>query len=189
VPYPQLKGADPLARAFEAAGLGWGQAIISFGAIVSMTAVLLVFQMGQPRIFFSMSRDGLLPSAFRAVHPRFHTPHVTTIVTGVVVALGATFLDDDETYDLTNIGTLFAFLVVCLGVLALRLRDPDRPRPFRVPFVWLVAPLGAAACLFVMLGLPRTAWIRFGVWMAVGIALYFGYGFWHSRLRERSGSA
>jgi APA family basic amino acid/polyamine antiporter len=185
VPYTQLKGADPLARAFEVAGIGWGQAVISAGAIVSMTAVLLVFQMGQPRIFFSMSRDGLLPSAFRAVHPRFRTPHVTTIVTGVVVALLSTFLDDDETYDLTNIGTLFAFLVVCVGVLALRLRDPDRPRPFRVPFVWGVAPLGAFACLFVMLGLPRTAWIRFGVWMAVGIAIYFGYGFWHSRLRDR----
>jgi APA family basic amino acid/polyamine antiporter len=183
VPYQQLKGSDPLARAFEVAGLGWGQAIISFGAIVSMTAVLLVFQLGQPRIFFSMSRDGLLPPTFRKVHPRFHTPHVTTIVTGVVVALGSTLLDDDETYDLTNIGTLFAFLVVCLGVLALRLRDPDRPRPFRVPLVWVVAPVGALACLFVMLGLPTAAWIRFGVWMTIGIALYFSYGFRHSRVR------
>jgi APA family basic amino acid/polyamine antiporter len=189
VPYQQLKGADPLARAFEVAGIGWGQAIISFGAIVSMTAVLLVFQMGQPRIFFSMSRDGLLPPAFAHVHPRFRTPHVTTIVTGVVVALGSTLLDDDETYDLTNIGTLFAFLVVCLGVLALRLRDPHCPRPFRVPFVWGVAPLGALACLFVMLGLPRAAWIRFGVWMALGIVIYLAYGFRHSRLQHRPGPA
>jgi APA family basic amino acid/polyamine antiporter len=188
VPYQQLKGSDPLARAFEVAGIGWGQAIISFGAIVSMTAVLLVFQLGQPRIFFSMSRDGLLPPRFRAVHPRFHTPHVTTIVTGIVVALGATLLDDDETYDLTNIGTLFAFLVVCLGVLALRVRDPHRPRPFRVPFVWLVAPLGAAACLFVMMGLPTAAWIRFGVWLVIGVILYFGYGYRHSRLTERAGA-
>jgi APA family basic amino acid/polyamine antiporter len=186
VPYQQLKGSDPLARAFEVAGIGWGQAIISFGAIVSMTAVLLVFQLGQPRIFFSMSRDGLLPPRFRAVHPRFRTPHVTTIVTGVVVALGATLLDDDETYDLTNIGTLFAFLVVCLGVLALRVRDPHRPRPFRVPFVWLVAPLGAAACLFVMLGLPTAAWIRFGAWLVIGVILYFGYGYRHSRLTGRA---
>jgi APA family basic amino acid/polyamine antiporter len=185
VPYGQLKGSDPLARAFEAAGIGWGQAIISFGAIVSMTAVLLVFQLGQPRIFFSMSRDGLLPPVFRAVHPVYRTPHVTTIVTGAVVALGATLLDDDETYDLTNIGTLFAFLVVCLGVLALRLRDPDRPRPFRVPLVWAVAPLGAVSCLFVMTGLPRTAWIRFGVWMLIGIAVYFAYGYRNSRLRTR----
>jgi APA family basic amino acid/polyamine antiporter len=187
VPYTELKGADPLARAFEAAGIGWGQAIIAFGAIVSMTAVLLVFQLGQPRIFFSMSRDGLLPPAFRAVHPRFRTPHVTTIVTGIVVALGSSILDDDETYDLTNIGTLFAFFVVSIGVLALRLKDPHRPRPFRVPFVWLVAPLGAIACVVVMLGLPRTAWIRFGVWMALGALVYFLYGIRHSRLRATPG--
>jgi APA family basic amino acid/polyamine antiporter len=183
VPYQQLKGSDPLARAFEVAGIGWGQAIISLGAVISMTAVLLVFQMGQPRIFFSMSRDGLLPPAFRAVHPRYRTPHVTTILTGVVVALGATLLDDDETYDLTNIGTLFAFLVVCLGVMALRIKDPGRPRPFRVPLVWLVAPLGAAACVYVMAGLPRAAWVRFGWWMAAGLVFYFLYGFRHSRVR------
>jgi basic amino acid/polyamine antiporter, APA family len=187
VPYQQLKGSDPLARAFEVAGLGWGQAIVSFGAVVSMTAVLLVFQLGQPRIFFSMSRDGLLPPAFRKVHKRFGTPHITTIVTGIIVALGSTILDDDETYDLTNIGTLFAFFVVCIGVLVLRLRDPGRPRPFRVPFVWLVAPLGAVACVVVMLGLPTTAWIRFGVWMALGTLVYFLYGVRHSRLRSPSG--
>jgi APA family basic amino acid/polyamine antiporter len=182
VPYQQLKGADPLARAFEAAGIGWGQAIISLGAVISMTAVLLVFQLGQPRIFFSMSRDGLLPRWFRSVHAKYRTPHVTTIFTGIVVALGSTLLDDDETYDLTNIGTLFAFLVVCLGVLALRLKDPDRPRPFRVPLVWLVAPLGAVSCLYVMWWLPRTAWIRFGVWMVIGSVIYFSYGSRHSRL-------
>jgi APA family basic amino acid/polyamine antiporter len=187
VPYAQLKGSDPLARAFEVAGLGWGQAIVSLGAIISMTAVLLVFQLGQPRIFFSMSRDGLLPRWFRSVHPRYRTPHVTTILTGVVVALGATWLDDDETYDLTNIGTLFAFMVVCLGVLALRVKDPHRPRPFKVPFVWVVAPAGALACLYVMTGLPLTAWYRFGIWMAVGIAIYFAYGVRHSRLAQARG--
>ena len=185
VPYTELKGSDPLARAFEVRGVAWMHFILALGAVVSMTAVLLVFQLGQPRILFSMSRDGLLPPWFRKVHPVHHTPHVTTILTGVVVALGATFLDDDETYDLTNIGTLFAFLVVCLGVLALRLKDPQRPRPFRVPAVWLVAPAGAAACIYVMTGLPRSAWIRFGVWMVVGLLLYFVYGFWHSRLTAR----
>ncbi len=189
VPLQQLKGSDPLARAFEVAGIGWGQAIISLGAIVSMTAVLLVFQLGQPRILFAMSRDGLLPPAFRAVHPVYRTPHVTTILTGILVALGATVLDDGETYDLTNIGTLFAFLVVCLGVLALRIRDPKRPRPFRVPFIWVVAPLGASACLYVMLGLPRAAWIRFGVWILIGIAIYLAYGVRHSRLRRRPPAA
>ncbi len=182
VPYQALKGSDPLAKAFEVAGIGWGQAIISAGAIVSMTAVLLVFQLGQPRIFYSMSRDGLLPPWFRRVHEKYRTPHVTTIVTGVLVAIGATILDDDETYDLTNIGTLFAFMIVCLGVLALRLKDPARPRPFRVPYVWLVAPAGALSCAYVMLGLPPAAWVRFGVWMALGVVLYFAYGYRHSRL-------
>jgi len=189
VPYQQLKGSDPLARAFEVAGIGWGQAIISFGAIVSMTAVLLVFQMGQPRIFFSMSRDGLLPAWFRSVHPKYRTPHVTTIATGVVVALASTILDDDETYDLTNIGTLFAFMVVCLGVLALRLKEPSRPRPFRVPVIWAVAPAGALACLYIMWWLPRTAWIRFGIWMLLGTAFYFLYGFRHSKLAPKRGSS
>ena len=184
VPYQMLKGSDPLARAFEVAGLAWGQAFIAAGAIVSMTAVLLVFQLGQPRIFFSMSRDGLLPPWFRKVHPKFHTPHVTTILTGLFVALGSTLLDDDETYDLTNIGTLFAFLVVCLGVLALRIKDPHRPRPFRVPAVWVVAPLGALSCLYVMLGLPFAAWERFGIWMVVGLIGYFVYGYKHSLLRK-----
>jgi APA family basic amino acid/polyamine antiporter len=184
VPYQQLKGSDPLARAFEVAGIGWGQAIIALGAIISMAAVLLVFQLGQPRIFFSMSRDGLLPPFFRQVHERFRTPHVTTILTGVFVALGATVLDDDETYDLTNIGTLFAFMVVCLGVLALRIKDPDRPRPFRVPAVWLVAPGGALACMYVMYWLPVMAWKRFGLWMALGGLLYLLYGYEHSVLNR-----
>ena len=177
VPYQQLKGADPLAKAFEVAGITWGQAIISLGAIISMTAVLLVFQLGQPRIFFSMSRDGLLPPWFRDVHPKYRTPHVTTILTGIVVGLASTLLDNDETYDLTNIGTLFAFIIVCLGVLALRLKEPERPRPFRVPRVWVVAPLGALSCLYVMTGLPRTAWVRFGVWMVIGVVFYYLYGF------------
>ncbi len=189
VPYTELKGSDPLARAFEVRGVAWMHFILALGAVVSMTAVLLVFQLGQPRILFSMSRDGLLPPWFRKVHPVHHTPHVTTILTGVVVALGATFLDDDETYDLTNIGTLFAFLVVCLGVLALRLKDPLRPRPFRVPAVWLVAPAGAAASHYGLTGRPRAGWIRFGVWMVVGLLLYFVYGFWHSRLTAREAKA
>jgi APA family basic amino acid/polyamine antiporter len=138
-----------------------------------MSAVLLVFQLGQPRIFFAMARDGLLPKGFAKVHPRYRTPHITTIVTGLAVAIGAAFMDDDATYDLTNIGTLFAFLIVCLGVMILRLRRPELPRPFRVPFVWIVAPLGAAACVYTMWGLPPTAWTRFGVWLAIGVAVYF----------------
>ena len=183
VPYQQLRAADPLAHALELAGLPTAGAIVAFGAIVSITAVLLVFQYGQPRIFFAMARDGLLPKWAASIHPKYRTPHVTTVVTGLVVAVGALFMDENEIYDLTNIGTLSAFAIVCLGVLVLRRIDPDRPRPFRVPALPVVSLLGAAACLYVILGLPATAKWRFLVWLAVGIALYFAYGFRHSHLR------
>jgi APA family basic amino acid/polyamine antiporter len=150
-----------------------------------MSAVLLVFQYGQPRIFFAMARDGLLPSWAAKVHGKYRTPYVTTLITGVAVALWALIGDAAETYDLTNIGTLFAFALVCIGVIVLRYTDPDRPRPFRVPAVHLVGGVGAALCVFVMQGLPTLAWIRFGWWLAIGLALYFAYGFWHSGLRQR----
>ena len=183
VPYKQLAVADPLARALELSGLttvGW---IVALGAVISMSAVLLVFQYGQPRIFFSMARDGLLPPWAAKVHPVHRTPYVTTVITGVVVALAGAVGDAAETYDLTNIGTLFAFVLVCAGVLVLRYKEPERPRPFRVPFVWPVTLLGAAACLYIMAGLPPSAWKRFGVWLVIGLILYFSYGFWHSKLR------
>jgi basic amino acid/polyamine antiporter, APA family len=183
VPYTELKAADPLARALEVAGLqtvGW---IVSFGAVVSLTAVLLVFQYGQPRIFYAMARDGLLPAWAARVSPRRRVPHVTTLLTGLAVALGALVADENEIYDLTNIGTLSAFAIVCIGVLVLRHTDPDRPRPFRVPFVWPVTLIGAAACVYTMMGLPRTAWERFGIWLAIGGLIYFVYGMRHSRLR------
>ena len=139
MPYTQLKAADPLARALEVAGLPIASWFVAFGAVVSLTAVLLVFQYGQPRIFFAMARDGLLPAWAAKIHPKYRTPHITTVVTGVVVAFGSLFMDENEIYDLTNIGTLSAFAIVCIGVLVLRYTDPDRPRPFRVPFVWPVA--------------------------------------------------
>jgi APA family basic amino acid/polyamine antiporter len=183
VPYKELaNSADPLAYALQAAGfqrVGW---IVALGAAVSMSAVLLVFQYGQPRIFFAMARDGLLPSWAARVHPRTRIPYTTTLVTGVLVALASLIGDAAETYDLTNIGTLFAFALVSLGVLVLRIKEPDRPRPFRVPFVWAVALLGTAGCVFIMAGLPRQAWERFGIWLAIGLLLYFVYGFKHSRL-------
>ena len=186
VPYAQLaNSADPLAYALQAAGfqrVGW---VVALGAAVSMAAVLLVFQFGQPRIFFSMARDGLLPQWAAKLNPRTRIPAATTLLTGLVVALASLVGDAAETYDLTNIGTLFAFALVCLGVLMLRVMEPDRPRPFRVPLVWVVAPLGAAACVFIMVGLPHQAWERFGIWLALGLALYFAYGFWNSRLHAR----
>jgi basic amino acid/polyamine antiporter, APA family len=184
VPYTQLRASDPLAQALELAGLPTVGAIVAFGAVVSITAVLLVFQYGQPRIFYAMARDGLLPSWAAKIHPVYRTPHVTTLGTGIVVAVGALVMDENEIYDLTNIGTLSAFAIVCAGVLALRLLEPDRPRPFRVPMVPVVALGGMAACLYTMLGLPRQAWERFGVWLALGLVLYFLYGFRRSRLRN-----
>lgn len=185
VPYEQLKSSDPLAKALSVAGLGTASWIVAAGAVVSMSAVLLVFQYGQPRIFYAMARDGLLPQFAAKLHPKTRTPHITTIITGVAVALGALLADDAATYDLTNIGTLAAFAVVCIGVLVLRLREPERPRPFKVPFVWGVTLLGAGACVFVMKGLPASAWIAFGVWMLIGLSLYFAYGYRHSVLRRR----
>ena len=183
VRYDQLAVADPLARALELAGytgVGW---VVALGAVVSMSAVLLVFQYGQPRIFFAMARDGLLPAWAARVDRRTRIPYTTTLLTGVVVAVASLIGDAAETYDLTNIGTLFAFAIVCAGVLVLRVTEPERPRPFRVPFVWIIAPLGIAACAFVMVGLPRQAWDRFVVWLVLGGLLYALYGYRHSRLR------
>jgi APA family basic amino acid/polyamine antiporter len=185
VPYQKLgASADPLAFALDATGLTSISKIVALGAVFSMAAVLLVFQYGQPRIFFAMARDGLLPRWAAKVHPKTHIPHVTTLITGVFVAVWALIGDANETYDLTNIGTLFAFALVCLGVLALRYLEPDRPRPFRVPFVWPVSLVGAAACVYVMAGLPGLAWRRFGWWLLIGLVLYVVYGYRNSTLRS-----
>jgi len=186
VPYTELGVADPLARALELIGYSGVGAIVAFGAVVSMSAVLLVFQYGQPRIFFAMARDGLLPEWVARIDPKTRIPYTATLVTGILVALASAIGDAAETYDLTNIGTLFAFALVCAGVLVLRVIEPSRPRPFRVPMVWVIAPLGMAACLFIMIGLPYQAWVRFGWWLVIGIVLYISYGFRHSKLRRIS---
>jgi len=185
VPYTELAVADPLARALELAGfntIGW---FVALGAAVSMSAVLLVFQYGQPRIFFSMARDGLLPQWAARINPITRVPATTTIVTGIFVASWALIGDAAETYDLTNIGTLFAFMLVSIGVLVLRYKEPERHRPFRVPLVWPVCILSAAGCVFIMYGLPPTAWERFAAWLAIGLILYFCYGYRHSKLRKQ----
>ena len=181
--------ADPLAYALQATGMQGAAWLVALGAVFSMTAVLLVFQYGQPRIFYAMARDGLLPQWAAKIHEKTRTPYITTIITGLFVAFWSLVGDAGETYDLTNIGTLFAFALVCIGVLVLRYTEPDRPRPFRVPFVWPVCLGGAAACLFVMKGLPSLAWVRFGWWLAIGLLIYVAYGYRHSVLRRAASAA
>lgn len=190
-PWPQLGTAEPMITALalargDAGMINLARFVVALGAVLAMTTVLLVFQLGQPRIFFSMARDGLLPQWAAKVHPRFRTPHVTTILTGAFVAFFAAFANIDEVVELTNIGTLFAFVLVAIGVLVLRYTEPERVRPFKAPLVPLV-PLGAvAACLFLMLQLPLITWIRFGLWLATGLVIYFLYGYRRSRLNPAS---
>ena len=198
IPYKALvqtlatQQAEPLTLALQYANIQkWGNlfvGIVAFGSVVAHTAVLLVFQLGQPRIFFSMARDGLLPKSFAKVHPKFRTPHVTTILTGVAVGVTAMFTSIDEMVDLTNIGTLFAFILVCIGILILRKTDPERPRAFKTPLVPLLPILGILSCIYLILGLPWVTWIRFGGWLAVGMAIYFMYGFRKSKLRQQKSS-
>ena len=188
VPWSQFSGvADPLAKAFSARGLNWTAGIISFGAVFATTSVLLVFQLGQPRIFFSMARDGLLPPWAARVHPTYRTPHVTTILTGVFVAGFAAVTNIDEVVELCNIGTLFAFMLVAAGIIVLRRRDPHRARPFRTPWVPWVPLLAIATCGYLMAEQPRVTWVRFVAWLAVGLLIYFLYGRRRSRLNSTSG--
>jgi APA family basic amino acid/polyamine antiporter len=166
----------------------WASVILGFGSVVAQTAVLLVFMMGQPRIFFSMARDGLLPPVFARLHPRFRTPHVTTILTGVVVAVLSSLASIDEVVDLTNIGTLFAFVLVCVAIPILRFREPDRPRPFRVPFGPVFLPvLGACSCAFLMYYLPPSSWWRFVGWLVLGLSVYASFGYVHSVVGQEAG--
>jgi APA family basic amino acid/polyamine antiporter len=173
---------DPAAVATAFAGRPWAQALISAGALAGITSVLLVFQLGQPRIFMAMARDGLLPQYFARIHPRFRTPHITTIWTGVFVGGVAAVVDIGSLADLTNIGTLFAFILVCLGVIILRRTDANRPRPFRVPMSPVFPILGVVFCFILMLSLPLETWIRFFVWLGIGLLIYFLYGVSHSKL-------
>ena len=184
VKWNELGTAEPLATAFSARGINWAAGIISLGAVVATTSVLFVFQLGQPRIFFVMARDGLLPPWASKVHARYKTPHVTTILTGVLVGVLAGMSNINEVLELCNIGTLFAFILVAAGILVLRYTDPDRPRPFRTPWLpWV--PLGAiATCAWLMRELPAITWWRFVIWLLVGLVIYFCYSFRRSRLRR-----
>ncbi len=176
--------AEPLTLAMEHINLPWAAVIVAFGSIIAHIAVLLVLQLGQSRIFFSMARDGLLPSVFARVHNKFKTPHVTTIVAGLVISSIAAFTNIDEMIDLTNIGTLFAFVLVCFGIIILRVKEPGRHRPFKVPFSPVVPLLGVGACVFLMTGLPGITWIRFIAWLALGLLVYFTYSIHNSVLHK-----
>jgi len=188
VPWNQLGTAEPLATAFSSLGMNWPALVISLGAVFATTSVLLVFQFGQPRIFFSMGRDGLLPAWAAKVHPKYRTPYITTWMTGIFVAVLAGLANIDEIVQLTNIGTLFAFVLVCIGVSVLRVRDPDRHRPFRVPGgAFLVPGLGAVCCIFLMVYLPPASWWRFIGWLVIGAAIYCAYGYSSSALGRRAG--
>jgi basic amino acid/polyamine antiporter, APA family len=190
-PWKQLGTAEPMITALQFASgppalLNASRFIIAFGAVIAMGSVLLVFQLGQPRIFFSMARDGLLPPVLAKVHPKYKTPYVGTILTGVFVAAFAAFANIAEVVDLTNIGTLFAFVLVSAGVIFLRRIDPERPRPFRVPWVPLTPLISIVACIYLMIQLPGVTWIRFAIWLVVGLIIYFTYGYTHSTLRRRT---
>ncbi len=183
-PYHIFKGdAAPVATALRNIGLGRLQQWVTFGALMGMISSLLVYQLGQARVWFAMSRDGLLPAAFSKVHKRFRTPHVATWVAGVFVGIPAGIFDIGTLADLSNIGTLFAFVLVAIAVLILRKSQPDRPRGFRVPFVPLVPILSIVLCLVLMTSLTLENWIRFFVWLAIGMVIYFLYSQKHSTQR------
>ena len=187
VPYPRLAVPDPIAVGVDAMGIGWLSQVVKLGALAGLSSVILVTLLGQSRIFFAMSRDGLLPSAFARVHQRFRTPWLNTAIVGGAVAVAAGVFPLDVLAELVSIGTLLAFVMVCAGVLVLRHTAPDVPRPFRVPFSPWVPSLGILFCLYLMAGLPMSTWLRLLAWLALGLAIYFAYGRRNARdLRDAS---
>jgi len=184
VPYRELDVPDPIAKAADHAGLGWMASLIKLGAIAGLSSVILVMLLGQSRIFWTMSKDGLLPKFVSSVHPKFRTPWLTTIFTGVVVAIFSALFTVREAGSLVSIGTLLAFVIVSIGVLVLRVREPNLPRRFKTPCVWLVAPLGAFSALYLMWFLPWRTWERLIFWFVLGIIIYFLYGVRRSNLAK-----
>ncbi len=189
IPWDKLNVPDPLAIALQYIHADWAAGVLSLGAVAAMTSVLLVFQLGQARIFMSMARDGLLPPWAAKVHPKYKTPHITTIITGIFVGVFAAFAPIGVVLELTNIGTLFAFILVAVGIIVLRRIEPDRPRPFRTPFVPVLPILSIIFCVVLIYYLPLLTKLRFVVWMVAGGLIYFFYGVRHSRVRERASAS
>jgi APA family basic amino acid/polyamine antiporter len=184
VPYGQLDVPDPIAVAADRAGMGWMARLIKLGAIAGLSSVILVMLLGQSRVFYSMSRDGLLPAAVCKVHPKFRTPWITTIITGIIVAIFSAIFSVRDAGNLCSIGTLLAFVIVSAGILVLRIREPNLPRKFTTPAVWFVAPAGAISALYLMIALPWMTWVRLIVWFGIGLVVYIGYGMWNSKLNQ-----
>ena len=183
--YSLLGTAKPVVTAIEPfPSLAWLKTATEIGAIAGLSSVILVMLMAQPRIFYSMSRDGLLPRLFGKVHPKFRTPHLSTVIVGVVAATLAGLVPLNVLGELVAMGTLLAFATVCVGVLILRRTRPDMPRAFRVPAVWLVAPLGALICLALFAMAFAAHWLVFVLWNVLGVAIYLGYGMRHSKLNK-----
>lgn len=185
VPYHQLNVADPVALVLNHLRMPWASALVSVGALAGITSVLLVLLLGQPRILFAMSRDGLLPEVFSQVHPRFQTPHITTLTTGLIVAAASALTPIGVVAELCSIGTLFAFAIVSGGVLVLRWRRPDIPRPFLVPLFPVIPALGVILCLYLMVSLPGVTWLRFLGWLVLGLVVYTAFGRKRSLLNRR----
>jgi APA family basic amino acid/polyamine antiporter len=184
VPYKNLDVSDPLAIGIDSTGVRWGSLLVKIGALMGLSSTIVVMLLGQSRVFFSMSRDRLLPGFFSSVHPRFRTPWISTLTVGTFVAVLAASLPINVLDEMVNIGTLLAFVIVCAGIWVLRHRNPDLPRPFRTPWVPVTPILGMVISFTMMLFLAKLTWIRLGVWLAIGMFIYFFYGRTHSRVQR-----